>query len=155
MGVCGSEQAGSSPSGPHGLWFMLTACLEKQRTCSLPILPPGAGTVPKRLVWVAAPPCPHRVLPALCWDQGGDAAPFLSHVLEKAGWLRFPRAPLPPQRTHTHIHTHTPPSPPPPPPPPVSTLLTHFLQETLCQGRCQRLGRKAVPGEHPTVGPKL
>lgn len=27
----------------------------------------------------------------------------------------------------------------------MSTLVTHFLRETLCQGRCQRLGSVVVP----------
>ena len=76
VGVCGSEQAGSSPSGPRGLGFMLTACLEKQRTCSLPILPPGAGTVPKRLVWVAAPPCPTGSCPLCAGIRGAMPPPF-------------------------------------------------------------------------------
>ena len=99
---------------------------------------PRAGTVPKRLVWVAAPPCPHRVLPALCWDQGGDAAPFLSHVLEKAGWLRFPGTPLPPQRTHTHTYTH----------PTISTTTTTTSKraaDSFSPG-------DRVPGQMPAVG---
>lgn len=37
----------------------------------------------------------------------------------------------------------------------MSTLLTHFLQATLSQGKCQQLGQDVVPGEHPTVGPRL
>lgn len=65
------------------------------------------------------------------------------------GKSRLAEIPPPPTTKHTYTYTHTPHTAP------VSTLLTHFLQETQCQGRCQWLGRRAVPGEHPIVGPKL
>ena len=150
---------GERPAGPRGLWFVLAAGLEKCRACALSFLPSGAEDCSQEAGLGCSSALPHRVLPALRWNQGGDASPFLSHVLEKAGWLRFPR-PLPPTatrsrahtHTYTHTHTHT---YPPPPPPPVRALLTHFLQKTLCQGRCQWLGGEVVPGGHPTVGPKL
>lgn len=128
VGVCGSGQDGSSPSGP------------REAQSLLPVRPaPRTGGHSQDAGQGCSSALGHHALPPLRWDQGGDASPSLSHVLEKVGWLRFPC-----------------PSPPPPPhTAPVSTLLTHFLQKTLCQGRCQRLGRKVVPGKRPTVGPKL
>ena len=76
MGVCESEQAGSSSSGPHGLWFMLTACLEKQRTCSLPILPPGQGLFPRGWSGLQLRPTPTGSCPLCAGIRGAMPPPF-------------------------------------------------------------------------------
>ena len=146
VGVCGSEPAGSSPAGPRGLWFMLAAGLEKRRACALSFLPPGAEDCSQEAGLGCSSSLPHRVLPPLRWNQGGDASPFLSHVLEKAGWLRFPRSPPPPPQraralthTHTHIHTHTHTHIPPP--------------TTTSKGTADSFSPEdPVPGQMPVVG---